>query len=168
MSNIKKILQELTQMSKEDRQELIEALSDNTLSSAKKRKQNRQKKNIDTQDDFKQDNKNRVKKVENKNQTKSIKGRNNKGIQAAGEKIDTSGKRPTLFLEQGFDDFAKSDVKIDKLLNEDKNPTERRNEITYWSVDCSQCGKTFECHPSMVYRDDDGYVAICNKCGGRR
>ena len=58
MSNIKKILQELTQMSKEDRQELIEALSDNTLSSPKKRKQNRQKKNIDTQDDFKQDNKN--------------------------------------------------------------------------------------------------------------
>jgi hypothetical protein len=166
MSNIKKVLQELQNMTEKEREQLIEELSNEQETNGKKRKQVRRKKIINTEESDVRP----PRKVKRISRASEQRGRRNKGMQAVGERIDTSGKkRPNLFIKRGFHKLEKKDVEIDKLLNKDRTPSERRDEQELWEMECSQCGRVFECHPSMAYKDpEEGYVAVCERCGGRR
>jgi len=77
--------------------------------------------------------------------------------------------RPNLFLSSDIKNMHKEDVKIDKILNKNKNKTQRRDPVQMYSVDCIRCGKefvvTYDIIPFDAETNEPNYT--CDSCARR-
>jgi hypothetical protein len=74
--------------------------------------------------------------------------------------------RPNLFLSSDVRNMHKEDVKIDKILNKNKQTIQRREAVQMYSVDCIRCGKefvvTYDIIPFDAETNEPNY--ICDSC----
>jgi len=74
------------------------------------------------------------------------------------------GKRPNEFLKEV--DLHQKDIKVDAPLYEGLSKRSKsKNKNHYVEATCTSCQDVFEyVSPSLCYKDDDGYVFICDDC----
>lgn len=88
-----------------------------------------------------------------------------KGVQARTETVKLSGENK--FLKMKERNAAKKDTETDRKLWLEREPSDRPDEYEPYQVECQVCGRTFEVHPSMVYREDGEDIYTCNRCSRR-
>ena len=72
------------------------------------------------------------------------------------------GKRPNLFEHSSDKNACKKDIAIDKKLFGGITPRSQSRTI---EATCSRCNTTYDdVHMSECYKDESGYVFICNNC----
>jgi len=78
------------------------------------------------------------------------------------------GERENIFIKSPEKDMFKEDSLIDQKLFSGKIVEREKRKISYIDARCSQCENMYEDVPfSECYKDDNGYVFICEECVGK-
>jgi len=164
MSLIDQIKKELENASPEDK-ELIKKLLLKEDEPPKKRRTRAEKKNI-KQSSYEQrpSSQQRVRPL-NQNQQQPQPKKVKQERQSRTEPLNMN--RPNLFVDQGFANQCKSDVKTDQKLS-GSNATTPRGNLRMENAVCRKCQQTFQVAPQIISNDPEfGPSIICNDCGGR-
>lgn len=151
----------IANMTEEERQALMQSLSNpqDTAPPTKKQKFRRKKnKQVDTTSTPQSKKIRRITKEGTKKE-----GR----VQATIKKFDI-GPRPNKFEQSPVFNAEKHLIDSDKSNWQHIQPTPRERQITIYEVECSKCGRVCEARENEIFfSGPDEYSYYCARCGGR-